>query len=119
VKAVLEAEQPVATDDGFVPDVFVSRLGRAFSVRWLSNAFAAAEKRANVEGRSFHSLRHTAVSRMVAAGIPDRIILKTMGHTMAAMGSRYARLAPDSLKGATDCLAGGNRAPILQAAGRK
>lgn len=119
VKAVLDAQRPVATDDGFSPYVFVSRLKRSFSVRWLSNAFAAAAKRANVEGVSFHTLRHTAVSRMVAAGVPDRIIMKIVGHTTAAMVSRYAHLAPDSLKGATDCLAAKDRTPIVQAAGRK
>ncbi len=119
VKAVLDAQTPVETDDGFVPYVFVSRFKRAFSVRWLSNAFAAAAKRANVQGVSFHTLRHTAVSRMVAAGIPDRIIMKVVGHTTTAMVSRYAHLAPDSLKGATDCLAGKDRTPVVQGLGGK
>jgi integrase len=88
-------------------------------VKYVSNAFAAAADRANVEGVSFHTLRHTAVSRMVAAGIPDRIIMKVVGHTSAAMVSRYAHLAPDSVKGTTDCLAAGNGTPVVQGAGRK
>lgn len=118
VKAVLDAQKPVATDDGFVPYVFVSRFKRALSVRWLSNAFAAAAKRANVDGVSFHTLRHTAVSRMVAAGIPDRIIMKIVGHTTAAMVSRYSHLAPSSLQGATECLSGAILGtPMAQAAG--
>lgn len=119
VKAALDAQKPVATEDGFVPFVFVSRFKKAFSVQWLSNAFAAAARRANVEGVSFHTLRHTAVSRMVAAGIPDRIIMKVVGHTTPGMVSRYSHLAPDSVKGATDCLAAKDRTPIVQATGSK
>jgi integrase len=117
VKAAIDAQRPVATDVGFVPYVFVSRLKRPFSVRWLSNAFAAAAKRAKVEGVSFHTLRHTAVSRMIAAGVPDRIIMKIVGHTTSAMVSRYAHLAPNSLKGATDCLAVQDSTPVVQALG--
>ena len=36
---------------------------------------------------------------MVAAWIPDRIIMKIVGHTTPNMVSRYAHLAPDSLAG--------------------
>jgi integrase len=71
------------------------------------NSFKAAAERARVEGVCFHTLRHTAVSWMVAAGVPDRIIMRIVGHTTANMVSRYAHLAPDNLKGATDCLAAG------------
>src|SRR4030095_17213653 len=79
-------------------------------------------RRANVDGVSFHVTRHTAVSRMVAAAIPDRIIMKVVGHTTTAMVSRYSHLAPDNLKGATDCLAGSGgtkqvlAAPVVAAA---
>jgi integrase len=115
LKAALDAQKPVACEDGFVPFVFVNPgLKKAYKVTSISNTFAAAARRANVEDVSFHTLRHTAVSRMVAAGIPDRIIMKIVGHTTPNMVSRYAHLAPDNLKGATDCLDGGNRTPIVQ-----
>src|SRR5262249_20576552 len=59
-------ERPVETEKGFVPFVFVSpRTMRAYEVVSISLAFAAAARRAKVEGVSFHTLRHTAVSRMV------------------------------------------------------
>lgn len=115
VKAILDAEKPVATEEGFVPFIFVNpRTKKPYKVISVSLAFAAAARRARVEGASFHTLRHTAVSRMVAAGVPDRIIMKVVGHTTPNMVSRYAHLAPDSLKGATDCLAERNGTPVVQ-----
>ena len=109
------AEKPVESDDGFVPFVFVSpRTQKAYKVTSLSLTFALAARRANVKGATFHTLRHTAVSRMVAAGVPDRIIMKIVGHSTPNMVSRYAHLAPDNLKGATDCLGGGNGTPVVQ-----
>ncbi len=115
VKAALDAQKPVESEDGFVPYVFVNpRTRKPYKVTSISLAFAAAARRARVEGASFHTLRHTAVSRMVAAGIPDRIIMKIVGHTTPNMVSRYAHLAPNNLKGATDCLDCGNRTPVVQ-----
>lgn len=116
-KKALDAEKPVETEKGFVPFVFVSpRTMKPYEVISISLAFASTARRANVEDVSFHTLRHTAVSRMVAAGIPDRIIMKIVGHTTPNMVSRYAHLAPDSVKGATDCLDGENRTPVVQKA---
>ncbi len=117
LKMTLDAQKPVASEDGFVPYVFVNPgFKKAYKVTSVSKTFAVAARRANVEGVSFHTLRHTAVSRMVAAGIPDRIIMKIVGHTTPNMVSRYAHLAPDSLKGATDCLGGKDRTPVVQKA---
>ncbi len=58
---------------GFAPCLTRSSLMRRsviirYSVRWLSNAFAAAAKRDNVEGVSFQRLRQTAVSRCRGRG---------------------------------------------------
>jgi integrase len=107
--------KPVESEKGFVPYVFVNpRTKLPYQVTSLSLAFASAARRARVEGVSFHTLRHTAVSRMVAGGVPDRIIMKIVGHTTPNMVSRYAHLAPDSLKGATDCLAAKDGTPVVQ-----
>lgn len=115
VKEALDAQTPVETENGFVPFVFVSpRTTKAYRVTSISLTFAATVRRASVEGVTFHTLRHTAVSRMVAAGIPDRIIMKIVGHTTPNMVSRYAHLAPNNLKGATDCLDGRNGTPVVQ-----
>lgn len=112
---VLGALKPVESESGFVPHVFVNpRTNEPYKVTSISLAFASAARRAGVEDAGFHTLRHTAVSRMVAAGVPDRIIMKIVGHTTTNMVSRYAHLAPDSLKGATDCLAGKSGTPVVQ-----
>ncbi len=38
---------------------------------------------------SLHTLRHTAISRMVAAGIDDYIIMELVGHITKKMLERY------------------------------
>jgi integrase len=37
---------------------------------------------------SFHSLRHTAVSLLKEAGIPDAVVMELVGHESAAMSHR-------------------------------
>jgi integrase len=106
VKAVLDAERPYAGKDGFSPYVSVNPdTGKPFQLSSVSHAFQRAAGRAGVEGVCFHVTRHTAVSRMVAAGIPDRLNMKIVGHSTPHMMARYSHLAPAALKGATDCLA--------------
>ena len=115
LKEVLDAGSPMESDEGFVPFVFPNpRTKKPYKVISVSLSFGSTTRRAKVEGVSFHTLRHTAVSRMVAAGVPDRIIMKVVGHTTPNMVSRYAHLAPDNLKGATDCLAGKDGTPVVQ-----
>ncbi|MBI4566435.1 MAG: site-specific integrase [Planctomycetes bacterium] len=75
----------------------------------ISHAFRRAVKVAGLPAAGtdrvrFHTLRHTAVSRLVAAGVPDRIIMKLVGHSSGSMVSRYAHLAPDSLRPAVEAL---------------
>ena len=57
-----------------------------------------------IDDVTFHTLRHTFVSRMVEAGMPDRKIMKIVGHSSAHMVSRYAHLAPDTLGGTTEAI---------------
>lgn len=118
IESVLADLKPCQTEEGFIPQVFVNeRFGKPYKASSVYNAFKAAAGRANVDGVVFHTLRHTTVSRMVAAGIPDRVIMKIVGHSTPNMVARYAHLAPESLKGATDSLAvGTNLAPSLATA---
>jgi integrase len=118
IEGVLAKLKPSKNDEGFIPQVFVNeRFGKPYKASSVYNAFKASAIRAKVEGVVFHTLRHTAVSRMVAAGIPDRVIMRIVGHSTANMVARYAHLAPQDLKGATDSLAvGTNLAPTLASA---
>jgi integrase len=55
----------------------------------------------------FHDLRHTAVSRMIAAGIPLPIIAKIVGWsagTMAKMAARYGHFSMEELRGAVETI---------------
>ena len=55
----------------------------------------------------FHDLRHTAVSRMIAARIPLPIIAKIVGWsagTMAKMAARYGHFGIEEMRGAVEAM---------------
>jgi len=53
---------------------------------------------------SFHSLRHTAVSMMHAAGIPPATVQALVGHDSDAVHQVYTHVGEDGLKKATNSL---------------
>ena len=58
----------------------------------------------------FHDLRHTAVSRMLNAGIPIAKVAKIVGwssSTMVLMAKRYGHFSLDDLRGAVESISGG------------
>lgn len=59
------------------------------------------EKRSHV---TFHTLRHTAASLMVAAGVPLFDVAKILGHSTLAVTMRYAHFAPEAGRSAIDAL---------------
>lgn len=75
----------------------------------------------------FHDLRHTAVSRMIAARVPLPIIAKIVGWsagTMAKMAARYGHFGMEELRGAVETISAPKIgvgypqfSPQLQAAG--
>jgi integrase len=46
---------------------------------------------------SFHSLRHTAVSLLKDAGIPDAVVMALIGHDTVAMSHRYTHVGKEAL----------------------
>jgi integrase len=55
----------------------------------------------------FHDLRHTAVSRMLSAGVPIAKVAKIVGWstaTMVRMAARYGHFTLDELRGAMDSI---------------
>jgi integrase len=53
---------------------------------------------------SFHSIRHSAVSLLKDAGIPDATIMELVGHQSAAMSAHYTHVGHDSLTKAANSL---------------
>jgi len=46
---------------------------------------------------SFHSLRHSAVSILKDAGVPDSVVMELVGHDSPAMSARYTSVGMESL----------------------
>jgi integrase len=53
---------------------------------------------------SFHSLRHTAVSLMKNAGIPDAVVQELVGHESSAMSRHYTHVGIEALNQAAGSL---------------
>jgi integrase len=47
---------------------------------------------------SFHSLRHTAVSLLKDAGIPQAVVQELIGHDSEAMSALYTLVGTEALK---------------------
>ncbi len=81
-------------------------------IEQISNAFDQAVKALGLnEGVTdrrqrvvFHTLRHTYASWLVAAGTDLYTVQRLLGHQSIALTERYAHLAPDTLKAATQAL---------------
>lgn len=71
----------------------------------LKRSFVTACKKAKVEGVVFHTLRHTAASRMVAAGIDLVTVKEILGHTDIATTMRYSHAMPERKISAVEVLA--------------
>jgi integrase len=53
---------------------------------------------------SFHCLRHTAVSLLKDAGVPDAVVMALVGHESAAMSHRYTHVGKEALSKAAGTL---------------
>lgn len=49
---------------------------------------------------TFHSLRHTFVSRAIEAGIPLEFVRELVGHTTQTMTSHYSHISPEAMAAA-------------------
>jgi site-specific recombinase XerD len=56
--------------------------------------FETALYRAGIHGVTWHTLRHTFVSRLAMTGVDLRTVQELMGHKTIAMTVRYSHLAP-------------------------
>lgn len=74
----------------------------------IKRAWKSACRLAGIEDLHFHDLRHTAVTRMVATGLPSAEIMKISGHKQAKTFLRYVNPKADSLRRAASMLSAFN-----------
>jgi len=87
MKAVLD--QCPKSGSGFV--FTNTRTHDAYTVNGLAHVFRRALVRADITTGdvTLHTLRHTALSRMIASGIDDFTVMALSGHSSARMLERY------------------------------
>ncbi|MBA4118827.1 MAG: site-specific integrase [Candidatus Puniceispirillum sp.] len=68
----------------------------------LKTFWAKILKEANIENVRIHDLRHTYASHLVSKGLSLSIVGKLLGHTQASTTQRYAHLADEPLRAATE-----------------
>lgn len=90
--------------------MFVLADGREITTKILRAGLERAVKRCSgipLDKRSkvtFHCLRHTAASLMVAEGVPLFDVAKILGHSTLAVTMRYAHFAPEAGRAGIDKL---------------
>jgi integrase len=58
----------------------------------------------STDGLSFHALRHTAVSLLKDAGIPEAVVMELVGHDSKAMSAHYTHVGTEALAKAVAAL---------------
>lgn len=70
---------------------------RVFGVEYVRRSFQNACRRAGVKDFRLHDCRHTAITRMIRAGIPPVEVMRVSGHTTMSAFYRYANLESDAI----------------------
>ena len=71
-------------------------------LRDVKKFWAAVMGQAGITGYRRHDNRHTYASHLVSSGLSLEIVGRLLGHTNPSTTNRYAHLADDSLRAATD-----------------
>ncbi len=90
------------------PHVFLDSAGKPYTSTKARNAISKATralmKAQEIEGASFHTLRHTAGSWAGQAGESGLMIARFLGHATATITERYIHLNPDHFRGIVSAL---------------
>ena len=85
--------------------VFVTEFGEPCDPRNALRALQVAAERASVPGVGLHTLRHTAATIMLNAGVPMATVSRIMGHaSIAVTVDLYGHVSPDVARDAFDAL---------------
>ena len=71
----------------------------------VKNAFLSALHEAGIEDFRFHDCRHTAITRMIQAGIPATETMKISGHTQFVTFARYVNVNEQAARKGAERLA--------------
>jgi integrase len=71
----------------------------------VRKSFANACKVAGVDGFRYHDCRHSALTRMIAAGVAPMEAMKVSGHSQYATFARYINPTEQAVRKAADALA--------------
>ena len=89
-------------DEGLV---FTTATGGALSPTNVSRDFRRIRDGAGLPPLPLHSLRHTAVSVQIAAGVPLEVVSKRIGHRrLSITADTYGHLLPEADQGAADAV---------------
>ena len=72
------------------------------SLRDIKKFWAAIMRKAEITGYRRHDNRHTYASHLVSSGLSLEIVGRLLGHTNPSTTKRYAHLADDPLRAATE-----------------
>ena len=95
----------LAAQPGIYPSVFAnSRTGRPLTPNGMAHAFDRAILQAGITSGdvTLHTLRHTALSRMIASGYDDYTVMSISGHSSTRMLERYTHPTEERKIGALD-----------------
>lgn len=85
--------------------VFLNLEGRPLDPKFVNDHLKALMAKAKLEPVSFHKLRHTAATLMLAAGIPLSQVRDQLGHSQIALTANiYGHAVPAALRTAAETL---------------
>ena len=86
--------------------MFTSEIGTPLEPRNVLRRFEALAERAGLRGVYLHTLRHSAVSFLLAAGTHTTVVQEHLGHSSYAITADiYSHVAPVQQREAADKLA--------------
>lgn len=86
--------------------VFTTEMGGPVDPRNALRALTTAAKAAGLEGIGLHTLRHTAATTMLEAGVPLRTVSELLGHSSVAVtGDVYGHVSSEGARSAVERLA--------------
>jgi integrase len=66
-----------------------------WSPQLITDGFRKLRRAAKIEDASFHSLRHTAATRLLELGVSPKVVSERLGHsTIAITMDRYSHSTP-------------------------